>query len=247
MKILAIETSAPVGSIALWGADGCIETVQFEGERNHARQLAPKTKHLLDRHGGLTAIDGYAISIGPGSFTGLRIGVSFVKGLAAVVPRPAVGISTLRVMAAQGHAYDPTGERYLALQDARRREVFAGLYRATGEADPLVPDGLYPVEALEGHIEAHAGGERWRAVGDRVVERPSNMIWLPATTPQASTVARLAATLLAEGQGTDAGALDPAYHQLSAAEVTFGVRVPHDAALHLQGDAGEVDPTPGRT
>ena len=250
MRLLAIETSAPTGSIALWGEDGLIEEVPFAEVRNHAAELGPRVQRLLDAHGGLARLEGYAISIGPGSFTGLRIGVSFLKGLAAASPRPAVGVSTLRVMAAQVDSLNPV----VAVLDARRGEAFAGLYAPNGAHEthpPHLPDGLYTVASLTERFRALIAGPTGPLtfIGDRVVELPEQASWAPdvLSVPQASTVARLAAPQLAANEGHDAHLLDPAYHQRSAAEVNLGVFAPTDAALHLaEDDGGEVDPPSGR-
>ena len=231
MRILAIETSAEIGSVALWDADGLLETQAFEGERNHAHELAPRVQRLLDRFGGLKTIDGYAISIGPGSFTGLRIGVSFLKGIAAVHDRPAVGISSLRVMAVQayaetGGAADPA-DRCLATIDARRGQFFAGLYSADGEPDSALPDGLYDGASLT--LSAAIG------VGHREGTRADVATWVTDAVgvPQAVTVAQLGLGHLLSDEGQDASRLDPAYLQRSAAEVNLGVMAPDTDRLHL--------------
>ena len=247
MRILAIETSALTGSIALWGPDGCIVERGFEGVRNHAHELALRVDELLRANGGLPTIDGYAISIGPGSFTGLRIGVSFLKGLAVVHPRPAVGVSSLEIMAAQ--AFDAsTADRCLAVLDARRGEVFAGLYQRPGRVDDSLPDGLYSAATVREKFAA--AGESWSLIGDRVLGLSAHPTWVSddRAVPLASTVAGRGALRLQRGEGVDAGTLDPAYHQRSAAEVNLGVIVREDAGLNLvrrQGD--EVDRDPGRT
>ena len=240
MLILAVETSASTGSVALWREDDVVEEV-FGVERNHAAELAPRVRTLVGAHGGLQAVDAYAISIGPGSFTGLRIGVSFVKGLAAIHPRPAVGISTLRIMAVQGLAETPAAEACLAIQDARRGEVFAGLYRADGTVDPALTDGLYSATSVFERFARRAGkADRWPVIGDAVDAMPSMIrhLSVPIATPRARTVGRLGFEDLGAGLGIDAGRLDPAYHQRSAAEVNLGVSAPDDSALHLDDGAG---------
>ena len=241
MRVLAIETSAPTGSIALWASGECLQEQAFEGVRNHAAQLAPRVRALLAAHGGLKTIDGYAISIGPGSFTGLRIGVSFVKGLAAAHRRPAVGISTLRIMAIQA-LRDRQTDRCLAVLDARRGELFGGLYDRLGGQDARWPDGLYRLEAVPKRLKAvglgsvaiggHAVGDRWQAVGDRLF---ADADWAreDLATPWARTVAEVGAAALEAGEGVDASLLDPAYHQRSAAEVNLGIRAPDDTVLRL--------------
>ncbi len=238
MRVLAIETSALVGTVALCEADRCVARAEFSGTRNHAAELAPTVRALLAEHGGLEAVGGYAISIGPGSFTGLRIGVAFVKGLAAVCPRPAVAVSSLRIIAVQALALRPDTPCW-AILDARRGEVFAGLYDRAGQADPRVSDGLYMAAELKGRAANLPGSSEWMAVGDDVGALPDGLFWAPssAATPMAETVGRLAWVPLVAGEGIDAGRLDPAYMQRSGAEVTLGVDAPESMPLHLEPDA----------
>ncbi len=231
MRILAIETSAPHGTIALWDPETGMHEDAFGAVRNHAAELAPRVRDLLDGHGGLGAVEAYGVSIGPGSFTGLRIGVSFLKGLAAAVPRPAVGVSTLQVMATQASQ----GGLALAVLDARRGEVFAGLYGPDRRPDPRLPDGLYEASDLAARLQDTLKSEKVLVVGDHDIASIEGVVRAPpeVATPLASTVAMLAAPRLAAGEGGDAGHLDPAYHQRSAAEVNLGLRAPDDAKLHL--------------
>ncbi|MEL7369656.1 MAG: tRNA (adenosine(37)-N6)-threonylcarbamoyltransferase complex dimerization subunit type 1 TsaB [Myxococcota bacterium] len=235
MQVLALETSASSGSIALYGATGLIAEQDFAVARNHAAELAPRVRAMLADHGGLPAITGYAVSIGPGSFTGLRIGVAFLKGLAAVVPRPAVGVSSLQAMAVQ--ALEKTqASTAVAVLDARQGDVFAGAYQADGTPHPGWPDGLFEGSQAVARVSSLATTpSTWRAVGDRTLEWPSDIEWVPAehAVPAAATIGRLGARALALGLGVDAGTLDPAYHQRSAAEVNLGVQTSDRAGLNL--------------
>ena len=96
MKILAIDTSTPSGSIALLEDDQLIAESTTCIQKTHAERLLPSIKTLLDNIGTkLEDIDGFALAIGPGSFTGLRIGLSTIKGLAWSLKKKVVGFSTL--------------------------------------------------------------------------------------------------------------------------------------------------------
>jgi tRNA threonylcarbamoyladenosine biosynthesis protein TsaB len=144
----------------------------------------------------LSAIDAYAISIGPGSFTGLRIGIAFMKGLAAVHRVPAIPISSLEILATQLADAHPAHELFLPMIDARKGDVFAGLYRSVQRRlaiDPRLPDGVYPANALDA-IEGAIRGD------------PTNAI------PTASVLGRIAHSYL-PGRAADALRVEPAYLQ----------------------------------
>ena len=148
MTILNIEPSTPVCSAAL-ATDGTVTVFRrSEPSGDHARQLPLFVESLLGeaRSSGQT-IDCVAVSEGPGSYTGLRIGVSMAKGLAYGMNVPMVSVPTLRILAAEALAEADSmaaGTRICPMMDARRMEVYACLYdtclRAAGEVRALVMD-----------------------------------------------------------------------------------------------------------
>lgn len=145
--LLAIETSTRYASVALLSGDG---TVRAEASTtpDEARPLAELVQGCV--RGGWSEIAHYAVGVGPGSFTGLRVGLAFLKGLAAAHPRPVVPVSSL---AAWARGLDPVapagGERWILL-DARREQVWWGRYAVAedGGVTPLEPDGRSAVRAL---------------------------------------------------------------------------------------------------
>ncbi len=152
--ILAIDTSSGSGSIALLGPGGSLLAERTVGSASpHARWLLRGIASLLHDH-GLTPgdIERYALAIGPGSFTGLRIGVSTVKGLAWSTGRPVTPVCTLRALAM--NAPYPGG-LVCPLLDARKSEVYAAIYTRDGEGLRAVmePSALRP-EALLARIGA---------------------------------------------------------------------------------------------
>lgn len=123
--ILALDTATAQGSVALL-EPGSPPRVLALGARDHGRSLAPAVQALVD--GRWSRVDAYAIAIGPGSFTGLRVGLSFLKGLALVEPRPLAAVSTLALLARAARAEVVVeGEPLLVALDARNGEVFARL------------------------------------------------------------------------------------------------------------------------
>src|SRR5437763_7685289 len=134
MLILAIDTSGPSGGITLAEADAgsfrVIESAAIAGGTFSA-QLIPTLASLLKKHGyGVKHLGGFAVASGPGSFTGLRVGLSAIKGLAETLQKP---IATVSVLEALASLADREGKIATAI-DAGRKEVFLGVYQKNGNA-----------------------------------------------------------------------------------------------------------------
>ncbi|MFQ5896064.1 MAG: tRNA (adenosine(37)-N6)-threonylcarbamoyltransferase complex dimerization subunit type 1 TsaB, partial [Nitrospinota bacterium] len=100
MIVLGIESAGPQGGVALVGGEGVIAEYVLNVEATYAERLMPAVDRVLqDARVTIAAVEGLAVSIGPGSFTGLRIGLSTVKGLALATGKPVVGVPTLRALA----------------------------------------------------------------------------------------------------------------------------------------------------
>ena len=129
MLILAFESSARAASVAL-AEDGVILDESYRCDTlTHSETLLPMAEQLLDRHGLRPAdIDLFAVAQGPGSFTGIRIGIATVKGLSWACEKPCLGVSTLEAMA-MSHA--PTGGLICPCMDARRSQVYNALFDAS--------------------------------------------------------------------------------------------------------------------
>jgi tRNA threonylcarbamoyladenosine biosynthesis protein TsaB len=220
--IVGIETSTAVGSVAALHRDGSVEERSLGDRRNHAKNLATRVAELID--GRFDEVEAYALSIGPGSFTGLRIGLSFVKGLALVHPRPAVGVGSLEVASARIFEVHPDAAFALPLVDARRDEVFAALLARDGTV--VVDVGVYSIRSLpdlvRGHDGIFAGGDGidlsygddppWRAADEA------------ANAPSAADLVRIAKARFERGEVSDPQRLSPAYLQVSGAEQKLGIR-----------------------
>jgi len=141
MRVLALDTTTREGSAALIDGD-VVDERRGDAARSHAERLPTELTRLLDAHGlMMSAIDLFAVASGPGSFTGLRIGIATMQGLAFVTGRPIVAVSALDALP---HAVADRGApgQYVAVwMDAQRGEVFAALYRID-EARPFTPARL---------------------------------------------------------------------------------------------------------
>ena len=150
MKVLALETATLAGSIAIVDdTEGLIGEVGVNVKLAHSERLMPSIQWLLNASGiSIRDIDVFALSIGPGSFTGLRIGLSTVKGFAFASGKPVVPVPTLdafaRTMPFCRHTVCP-------MLDARKKEVYAGLYRwDNNRCTKIMPEtAIKPEDLLE--------------------------------------------------------------------------------------------------
>jgi tRNA threonylcarbamoyladenosine biosynthesis protein TsaB len=134
MRILALDTTTREGSVALVEDKRIVDMRRGDGSRTHALRLPGEIVDLADAHRWrLSEIDLYAVASGPGSFTGLRIGIATVQGLASVHRRRVIGIPVLEALAHHAGADLPEGARIAAWMDAHRRDVFTALYRVAGK------------------------------------------------------------------------------------------------------------------
>ena len=214
MRLLAMETATSAQSVALVGDDRVLAELSYEAKGNRGGLLLPTVDQVLQT-AGLTArdLDAVAVSVGPGSFTGLRVGLATAKGLALGSGARLAGVSTLEALA-EGYAL--TDGTICALLDAYRGEVYMAMFRrvgAGGALERLSPDAVLPPEAvvpalaeIEGSVHVIGNGAaRYRerlqaALGDRVRLTEEGL----CAAPSALVVARLGLRQLAAGPAPDA-------------------------------------------
>ena len=127
MKLLAIDTATDSCSVAIIEDDTLRSELTAMPGQTHSKHLMPFIASVLDAAAlKLTALDGFAVSLGPGSFTGVRIGISTVKGLAFSLGKPVVGISSLAALAWQ---CNESSGLICPMIDARKKQVYCGRYR----------------------------------------------------------------------------------------------------------------------
>lgn len=165
MLTLAFESSAKAASVALCDGETLIaQTTQVCG-LTHSVTLLPMAEALLNNCGyALKDVDLFAVAHGPGSFTGIRIGVSTVKGLAWGCEKPAVGVSTLEAMAYNGLAFGE-GALICCVMDARRQQVYNALFTIeNSKIKRLCPDRAISLEELA--AEVRTMGKPLHLIGD---------------------------------------------------------------------------------
>lgn len=212
--ILNIETSCATCSVAL-SYDGMIlhHLEDFEG-RNHAAMLSDMIKSCMDyleNHDGMK-LDAVAVSIGPGSYTGLRIGLSEAKGIAYGLKIPLIGVPTLELTAAMAMFevadFNPDTDIFAPMIDARRMEVFTAVYDASlkplMEPTPLIlTDNAYSKWLAPGRRMLYMGDGAAKA---REVLRSVSAVYVPDIVPLATGMTPLSEKLM-----RDKSFLDPAY------------------------------------
>ena len=163
MLILAFESSAKAASVALLRDGALVSQYSQCSGLTHSRTLLPMAEDMLkNAELSMADVDMLAVAHGPGSFTGIRIGVSTVKGLAWAADKPCVGVSTLEAMAWHGVS---AGGLICPVMDARRSQVYNALFRIeNGRPSRLTEDGPIALEELAGRLRGL--GERAFLVGD---------------------------------------------------------------------------------
>ena len=226
-RLLAIECATRSASVALL-LDGALAGERICHDRgNHAETLLGLLDDLLgDTRVSLEEIDGFAVSIGPGSFTSLRVGLATVKGLAFGSDTPVAPISTLAALAWQ--AGGAAKSDVAAALDARRGELYGAVFRCGGGAEvslePRVEEGLFSTDDFaravpDGCLAVGSGAELCEAAFQaRHASGGARVELRPGVGPSARAVGQLGAALLARGGGVSAAELAPRYLRRAEAE-----------------------------
>ena len=227
MIILALDTTTAAGSQALWRDGRVVDARIGDPARSHGQRLPGELQHLLESHGlGWKDVDLYAVAIGPGSFTGLRVGIATIQGLALVHDKQVVGVSALDGWA-QG-ALDvsrdqPEGALIGVALEAQRGEVFAALYElghtVDGNAGVVLREEPFVIkreELFTSDWEAHLRTRPLFVISDLPSSTWSmagtdNLRRLEPVTNLASHIAVLAADRAHSGSAVAPHAVQPLY------------------------------------
>ena len=222
MLILALDSTAVVASVALCRDETPIACFTVKNGNTHSETLLPMVESVLKTAGyTVDDMDLFACSVGPGSFTGVRIGVSTIKGLAFGKNKPCVAVSTLEALAEN---LTPASSLLCPVMNARRGQVYNALFRYENEKlVRLCPDRALAVTELEAELEKM--GEPFVLSGDGVAE---TMRLLTHIKPEpvsdhlvdqnAVSVAKCALRAYAEGSFCTDAELTPVYLRLPQAE-----------------------------
>ena len=223
MRVLALDTATEIGAIALVEEDRLMAQTQFRVEKTHSQNLWRTIRFLLSETGwGLEQIDLWAVSIGPGSFTGVRIGLATVKGLAWVTQKPVIGVSTLEILA---WSVAPTPYLICPILDARRQEVYFAFYRYTPlgsvlmvrEPGHLSPLALVP-EIREPAVFVGHGALRYQELWKEHLGSRALVPEVWSHPLSGFALAAIAQKRFRRGEGRSAGEVSPLYLRPAAAE-----------------------------
>ena len=164
MRVLALDTTTRAGSTALVSDDRVVDERSGDGTRTHALRMPGEILEIVAANQWpLADVDLYAVATGPGSFTGLRIGLATIQGLALVHGRRIVGVPILDALAHAGSIGATEGTVIAAWMDAHRQDVFAALYQVTA-APPFSRARLVELDGASVASPASTL-ERWRGAG----------------------------------------------------------------------------------
>jgi tRNA threonylcarbamoyladenosine biosynthesis protein TsaB len=215
VRVLAVDTTGPRGSLAVAGEGGILAEARVATEAGHSRWLLPAVTALLQGLGfSAMEVDAFAVTTGPGSFTGLRVGLGSVQGLALASGRPCVGLSTLDVLALSVAGSSGT---IVALVDAFRGEVYSGVYDAA--AGPRAEHRVGPLTALLPGLPPGTAfvGDPAGACRETIQGAVPGALFPEAPCFLAGTLARVALRLARAGATVAPADLRPVY--LRAADI----------------------------
>ncbi len=208
MRIVAVDTTTRRGSVVLFEDGAVLAEVRMVAADSHSRWLLRGIELVVEGYGrGPQDVDGWVVATGPGSFTGLRVGLSTVQGLALAGSRPCLGLSSLDALAALAERAAPT---VVALVDSQRDEVFAAVYRdGLPVGSPWVGAVESVLEGLDGPVAFVGGGA---ATHRPVIESRYPGATFPSVEPYlAATLARLGMGRFRAGEGSRPEDLRPLY------------------------------------
>jgi tRNA threonylcarbamoyladenosine biosynthesis protein TsaB len=234
MLALAIETSGDVAGLALATEEGLVSELDFSHRMDLLRRLMPNVDGLLGDAGRSPHdLDAVVISLGPGSFTGLRIGMAAAKSVAHVLGKPIVGVPTMDVLAHGASAARP--KSIATLIHARPQEVFWAIYRCdAGRPVRLAEDRVSPVQDVMREAKRQSkivfcgnGAERNREALEAEFG-PSCVLDERFHTPRAAVLASLGIERLMRGESDDVFGLAPRYVRRPTPVVRIEASNPRD-------------------
>jgi tRNA threonylcarbamoyladenosine biosynthesis protein TsaB len=220
MLIVAVDTSGRKGSVALCRGDGdsfeVLQLTSLEGG-TYSAQLLPRIAETLQQSNlNKTDVDGFVVVSGPGSFTGLRVGLSTVKGLCEVLRKPLATVSMLEALVL---THGPAGESAIAALDAGRGEIYVGEYRLASGRATLVREFIAKLDEFAAQPPAVSGD--LLTVDAKVAEglQAANRNVILVAPANAGEIGRIGIRKLMAGETADPATIDVNYIRRSDAEI----------------------------
>jgi tRNA threonylcarbamoyladenosine biosynthesis protein TsaB len=223
MLLLAVDTTTLSGSVALLENSRLLSEVNFDTPATHSRRLLPAIDFLLKNSDlEIQKIEGYAVAVGPGSFTGIRIGLSTIKSLASASGRPVAAVSTLQALALK--LRHPQTKLICPLIDAKKGEIYAALFESAGlKLEEIIPQGAYSPDGFFSRLPAHRIiyfiGTGLEVYKDKLLQALKDKArFARRSLFVACEVGLLGYDILKSGKGRDSRELEPLYFRKSQAE-----------------------------
>ncbi|MGD2244925.1 MAG: tRNA (adenosine(37)-N6)-threonylcarbamoyltransferase complex dimerization subunit type 1 TsaB [Candidatus Aminicenantes bacterium] len=223
MIILAVDTTTFAGSVALLKETNLIAELNIDSSSTYSERLLPAVDFLLKTHKlSIQDIEGFAVAVGPGSFTGIRIGLSTVKSFSFASGKPVAGVSTLRALAEK--LRHSQARLLCPLLDAKKGEIYAALFESKEDKlFEVVPQGAYSPDRFLSLLPSHRivtfignGAEVYRR---KIFQYLKDKARLSHRSPFiAHEIGRLGYEMLKKKKGMSAGELEPLYFRKSQAE-----------------------------
>jgi len=223
MLILSVDTTSPFGSVALTAHGKLLAEWNCESRLTHSERLLPAIDFILKSQGcGISDVEAYAVAAGPGSFTGIRIGLSLVKSFAFASGKPVAPVSTLNALALK--LIQPQGRLICPLLDARKGEVYAALFEQRRQnLVEIIPQGVYTPDRF---LSMLPGGRMISFIGsgvelfkDKIFDYLQDKARLSSRSVfLAYEVGVLGYRIIKGGKGLDFREVQPLYFRKSQAE-----------------------------
>jgi len=226
MLTLAIDSSTNAGSVALISEDGLIGENLLNLTDTHSQRLMPQLVNLLEESGYKPQdLEGIGVGLGPGSFTGIRIGLTTAKTLAQALEIPMIGISTLEAMA---YNLKYTSAYLCPMIDGRRDRVFTALYKGEDYLEAQSQESLIAIDNLLTELvdieeDIYFIGEVANKHRDKIIKVIKNPKFVSSSfnLPKASIIGELSLRRLLEGKVDNLFTLTPNYLKRSQAEIQW--------------------------
>ncbi len=223
MRILALDTTTRYGSVALLEDQTVAAEINADSPTTHSSRLLRSIDDLLKRNSlTIRDIDGYAVSAGPGSFTGIRIGLSTIKAFAFASRKPVAPVSSLAALAMK--LQETQGRLFCPMIDAKKGEVFAALFEQKSRSlKPLIKEGAYDPDALlsrlPGHRVIHFIGTGVETYREKIMAYLGDKARLSSRSLFIGfEVGLIGHDVLKKGKGVSAETIEPLYYRKSQAE-----------------------------
>jgi len=223
MRLLALDTTTGCGSVALLENNRLLAEINAESGLTHSARLLRTVDFLLGKNGlEISDLDGFAVAAGPGSFTGIRIGLSTVKAFAFASRKPVAPVSTLAALALK--LRETQGRLFCPFLDAKKGEVYAALFEARERGQKAaVGEGAYGPDAflsrLPAHRVVHFIGNGVDVYRDKIrAYLKDNARFSSRSLFIGQEVGLLGQEILRQGKGVTGEALEPIYYRKSQAE-----------------------------